>query len=156
MNIESARAFYQEYLDTVYQQRRLGELDRFFSEDLVVHPPFPGELNLSGVKTAAKMLLDTLSDCHIVPSTFVYADGILASRIVCTGTHTGSYMGIPPTGQKLQIIAHPHYRLQNGKFVEMWDCTDMVDLGMQIAKAHFPRATFALKRLRDGWTRLRA
>jgi predicted ester cyclase len=155
MNIESARAFYREYLDTVYQQRRLGELDRFFAEGLVVHPPFPGELTLSGVKAAAKTLLDTFSDCRIVPATFVYADGLLASRIVCTGTHTGSFMGIPATGQTVRVISHPQYRIQNGKFVEMWDCTDMMDLSLQIGKAHFPRATLVWNRLRDGWTWLR-
>lgn len=152
MNAEQAREFYQEYLDTIYQQRRTGELDRFFAEDLVVHPPFPGELNLSGVRSAMEMLLGTFSDCRIVPETFVYADGLIAARIVCTGTHTGSLMGIPATGQKVQVISHPQYRLRDGKFVELWDCTDMLSLVLQLGTARYPRVATALKRLRGGLT----
>ncbi|WP_394822281.1 ester cyclase [Pendulispora albinea] len=150
MDTESARAFYLDYLDTVYHRRQIRELDRFFSKDLVVHPPFPGALDFAGVKAAAAALLDTFSDCRLVPETFVYANGMLASRLVCSGTYAGRYFGVGPSGHRIDVIAHPQYRVQNGKFVELWDCTDMLGLIRQIGEASFPRVSSTVRRVRRG------
>ncbi|WP_083423329.1 ester cyclase [Stigmatella aurantiaca] len=132
MNTEQAREFYQQYLDTLYHERRLSEFPRFFHESLVVHPPFPGELSFAGVRGATQMLVEGFSDFRVTPGPFLYADNMIAARLTVTGTHTGPYMGIPPTGKKIQAIAHTHYRLHEGKIAELWDCTDALSLLQQL------------------------
>ena len=41
-------------------------------------------------------------------------------RVKITGTHTGEYHGIAPTGKKIVMDAVPHYRIVDGKIVEGW------------------------------------
>jgi predicted ester cyclase len=132
INTEKAREFYQEYLDTIYHRRRAEEIGRFVSNDLVIHPPFPGELNLSGLKTAAQTLLEAFSDLRVLPDLFMYTGDMIATRITFTGVHTGPFVGIPATGRKVQCIAHAYYLLRDGKIVELWDCTDTLTLMQQL------------------------
>ena len=39
-------------------------------------------------------------------------------RCTLTGTHEGSFMGIPPTGRKIEVTEIHIYRLEDGKAVE--------------------------------------
>ncbi|SEM13412.1 SnoaL-like polyketide cyclase [Stigmatella aurantiaca] len=78
------------------------------------------------------MLVEGFSDFRVTPGPFLYADNMIAARLTVTGTHTGPYMGIPPTGKKIQAIAHTHYRLHEGKIAELWDCTDALSLLQQL------------------------
>ncbi len=48
------------------------------------------------------------------------------------GTHRGSYDGISPTGNKVEIKYTSTYRIADGKVVEAWSSMDWLGLMQQI------------------------
>jgi predicted ester cyclase len=48
-----------------------------------------------------------------------------------TGTHTGVYRGIPPTGRQVTVTGTTIYRLEDGKIAEQWVESD--ELGLMLA-----------------------
>ncbi|HSL46445.1 MAG TPA: ester cyclase [Anaerolineales bacterium] len=50
-----------------------------------------------------------------------------------SGTHTGTFMGIPPTGKSFSNVPiHITYKLENGKIVDHWMLFDTADLMQQL------------------------
>jgi predicted ester cyclase len=46
--------------------------------------------------------------------------GKVTARVTLTGTHEGEYMGVPPTGNKINYTAMLEARFSEGKIVEAW------------------------------------
>jgi predicted ester cyclase len=49
-----------------------------------------------------------------------------------TGTHTGEFVGIPPTGKKVTIYRFWLYRIENGKIAELWGMDDTLGQFQQL------------------------
>jgi len=56
----------------------------------------------------------------------------IALHFTVTGTHRGTFQGIEATGRRVTISEFTLYRLQDRKFAEVWDLTDMDALMSQI------------------------
>lgn len=56
----------------------------------------------------------------------------VTKRWIYTGTHTGEFMGIPPTGKAIKMTAITIYRLVGGKVVECWWNYDSLGLMQQL------------------------
>ena len=55
-----------------------------------------------------------------------------------TGTHNGTFFGVPPTGKTIKVQAINFYRISNGQIVEEYGQPDMLGLLQQIGAV--PRA----------------
>jgi steroid delta-isomerase-like uncharacterized protein len=49
-----------------------------------------------------------------------------------TGTHTGTFFGVPPSGKSFSVLGINEFRLRDGKIVERWGVFDVMGLMMQI------------------------
>ena len=49
-----------------------------------------------------------------------------------TGTHDGEFMGVAPTGKKIEINGIQIGRFENGKIVERWGSSDELGIMQQI------------------------
>ena len=56
----------------------------------------------------------------------------VAFRETVTGTHKGEFMGIPPTGKKVETINTCIIRIADGKFAEGWATLDTLRLMQQL------------------------
>ena len=57
---------------------------------------------------------------------------LVALRTIVTGTHTGDYYGIPPTGRAVVSTFVAFDRVVDGKLVENWTVFDNYDLMRQL------------------------
>ena len=49
----------------------------------------------------------------------------VAARFTCSGTHTGEWLGHPPTGRRFERIDEAaFYRIRDGRIVESWGVED--------------------------------
>ncbi|ATB34176.1 ester cyclase [Melittangium boletus] len=133
MDAHKARELYTQYLTRLYLQRDIESLNQFFSPDAVTHPlPAGVPEGVQGLKLMARVWLESFSDIHFTLHSFLQDQDLVAARITLTAVHTGSFMGIPATGRRVEVADHPHYRIQNGKIVEIWDQLDMLSLLRQL------------------------
>ena len=78
-----------------------------------------------------------------VPDLRVTAHAVLCDEATQTvigrygyeGTHTGPFMGFPPTGNAIAMRSIDLWRVEDGVFVEHWDELNTLDLFMQIGAA---------------------
>ena len=55
----------------------------------------------------------------------VIAEGdTVAARVTMRGTHLGEFMGVAPTGKRVEVRAIDMFRIANGKIVEHWGHAD--------------------------------
>ncbi|MGI9174727.1 MAG: ester cyclase [Rhodothermales bacterium] len=59
-------------------------------------------------------------------------DDEVAIRYTISGTHEGEFMGVAPTGRKVEAAAMQIARFENGKVKERWGLTDQLGLLQQI------------------------
>ena len=48
------------------------------------------------------------------------------------GTHKGDFMGLQPTGRKIDAMAFQLYRIENGQLAEHWEVADFSTLMRQL------------------------
>ncbi|MHA1964063.1 MAG: ester cyclase [Candidatus Thorarchaeota archaeon] len=66
-------------------------------------------------------------DVHRTIENIIADENTVWIRVKITGTHTGEYRGIAPTGRKYVMEAVPSYRIVDGKIVEGWSVWNPID-----------------------------
>ena len=116
---ENARTIRRIY-DELWNARNLGLAEELIAEDAtnydtgLVPMPFGPEEMIGTVQMVTAAFPDNR---HEVEEVITEADTVVL-RCTLTGTHEGPFMGIPPTGRKIEVNEIHIYRLEDGKAVE--------------------------------------
>jgi predicted ester cyclase len=99
----------------------LDTLGEVVSEDLLTPKIMPGiPTGIEGAKAAHRIMLAGFPDYQTIIDDLFAEDDKVAARITMSGTHTGSFMGIPPTGKYVSFTGVYIARIANGKTAEHW------------------------------------
>lgn len=71
-------------------------------------------------------------DVHLTVEDIFGGGDKLAVRWTSRGTHLGEMMGMPPSGNKIEIMGISLFRLANGKIAEEWEGFDTLKMMQQI------------------------
>lgn len=122
----------------------IGDLDRFdafVDPNFVDHNALPGQKpGLAGLKDAYRMFSSAFSDLWYTFEALAADGDIVMGRGVIQGTHTGSFMGIPPTGKVIRWTGTRTFRVHDGKLTEGWIDLDMFGMMLQIGAIQMPGA----------------
>lgn len=77
-------------------------------------------------------LISAFPDWHWEMRHIVVDDDNIVVHFSVTGTHLGTFQGIQTTGRRVSVSEFTRYRLEGGKFAEVWDLLDMNALTKQI------------------------
>jgi predicted ester cyclase len=109
--------------------------------DFVDHEAPPGTPGgPEGYAATARWMRGVWTDAHweIVDS---FAKGDKAClRVIFTGKHDEEFMGVPPTGKRVEVQHIHMYRVENDKIVEHWAVRDDLELTRQLGLWDKPRA----------------
>jgi len=119
-----------------YEETSVGNLDavdELIADDFVDHEEFPGlEPDKEGVKKFFAMFRAAFPDARMEPHEML-ADGDLVScRATFTGTQQGEFMGVAPTGRRIEVNAIDILRFRDGQFVEHWGVMDAMTMMQQL------------------------
>ena len=76
--------------------------------------------------------LEGFPDLHLEVQDAVADDGMTAQRILFTGTHTGPFRGLPPTGREVRFSGIEINRMAGEKITEHWFQLDALTLFQQL------------------------
>jgi SnoaL-like polyketide cyclase len=113
---DDPRAVVQRLVDEVMNGGRLEVLDELCTPALT--PAARGWIG---------PFLASFSDVEMrVVETIVEQDRI-AARFACSGTHTGTWLGHPPTGRRFTGVSEAYFfRLSGGRIARVWGLEDTV------------------------------
>jgi len=112
------------------------------SPDYICHfAGFPKPMNLEEHIQANSTFLVAFPDFHHEVNDMIAEADKVTARVTLTGTHNGEFMGIPPTGNKIEYNASLTARFTDKKIVELWGIADMMTLMMQLGMELKPKKT---------------
>ena len=136
MSTEAIKATaYQLYEDfnKAFRTRNPNVLEEVISANIVDHNPAPGQaVGLEGVKQYAAMFSSAFPDIQNIVEDLIAEGDKVVSRLTVRGTHTGTFMGIPPTGKQVVVTLMEILRITDGKVVERWGQFDTLGLMQQL------------------------
>ncbi|KYH25333.1 snoaL-like polyketide cyclase [Halalkalicoccus paucihalophilus] len=116
-------------------------VDELFATEYVRHDPsLPEEKRgPEGFKETVEMWRTAFPDVEMTIDAIVAEGDLVAFRATETGTHEGTFMGIEPTGKRVELTGNVMHRLEDGKLVETWASFDMLGLMEQLGAIEMAR-----------------
>lgn len=131
MSTEANKAIVIQFYEEIFNKGDLNLADKVIAPNAVNHDPtmppgIPG--GPPGVKAAVTMLRSSFPDDHHTIEDLVAEGDKVVVRLTHSGTHQGSFLGLPPTGKHIRQSSIHIFRFADGKLVEAWANRD--DLGL--------------------------
>ena len=116
-----------------YGQGRYELAEQYVTTDYIDHEAPPGTpVGPEGANAVLRWLRGAFNDLsYEVLDAFADGDRV-AMRVATRGTHTGEFMGHPPTGRTFDIESIHIYRVEDGRVAEHWAKRDDIGLAQQI------------------------
>jgi predicted ester cyclase len=119
MGIQENKEFVRRYFEALSGNPKPAELvDQYVAEQLLKDHIAGAEAGFPKYEMLVEQMI---------------AEGDLVSVIArARGTHTGTFMGIPPTGKSFDVPLHITYRIEDGKIVDHWMLMDNAGIMQQL------------------------
>jgi steroid delta-isomerase-like uncharacterized protein len=102
----------------------LDVIDEVVAADAVTHWGDSESSTVAAIRADAERYLAAFSDVRTTIDDLLGEDDKVVLRWSTTGTHTGSYGRVPPTGRVVTMNGIDVYRLADGRIVEAWSMWD--------------------------------
>lgn len=133
MSHETNKELVRRAVEDVFNTGNLVAVEQLYAADYTHHDPgTPDVRNRTELQHWAAGLREAFPDLHITVDALVTEGDLVAKRWHCTGTQTGTFAGIPPTGRSVNFSGTTTYRIANGKIAETWWNTDLMTLMQQL------------------------
>lgn len=118
----------------VYREGNLELIDELYAEDYVEHnPALPDEIRgREDVREKIGMFVSAFSNATGSTEDIVVEDDTVADRHRFKAIHDGEFMGIPPTGNEVDVEGMAFHRFEDGKIAETWVQADMLGMMEQL------------------------
>ena len=120
MSIEENKNIVRRYQEA-YNNCDFDALAELVSADVLTPNIIAGmPSGLEGARVVHQTTLIGMPDYHTTIEDLIAEGDKVASRVTMTGTHTGNFWGIPPTGRRVNLTGIYIVRIKDGKIVEHW------------------------------------
>jgi steroid delta-isomerase-like uncharacterized protein len=106
-------------------------VDRFIAERYVNHNDFVAD-GREANRQFWTAFFTGLPDVGVTMEDLIVAGDRVVGRFTYRGTHTGDLLGIPASGEPVEMRSIDIWRVQDGMFVEHWDQLNLMQLFQQI------------------------
>jgi steroid delta-isomerase-like uncharacterized protein len=106
-------------------------VDRFVAEGYRNHNAFVDD-GREANRQFWTAFFTALPDLSATMEDFVTSGDRVVGRFVYRGTHTGELMGIPASGNQVEMRSIDIWRVEDGMFVEHWDELNLMEMFQQM------------------------
>lgn len=139
MATEENKVIFQRVMEEAFSQGNVVALGELMRPDFIEHEAGPGQgRGLEGVKTIVTMMHTAFPDLHATIEDMTAEGDKTWARVTFRGTHTGAFMGMPPTGKRVTFEAIDICRYADGKMVEHWGIIDRLGMMEQLGMIPTP------------------
>ncbi|MEU0405995.1 ester cyclase [Streptomyces sp. NPDC006197] len=132
MSAETNKALVRRLFEEVLNERRVEVIDELASTNYQENDPLPGQREgREGLKDRVTMLVEGLSPTFTIEDLIAEGDRVVI-RWTNNATHSGTFLGIPPTGRSCRFAGIDIFRLDDGRLVEHWDVVDQLSMLRQL------------------------
>ena len=122
-----------QIFDEAFNQGNLDVVDKLLIPDHSTHTNFGGIPNgPQGLKCLIAMFRNAFPDIHWTLEDEIKQGDKLAAHWTMRGTHTGQFLGNPPTGRPVEVQGIIFARTENGRIVEDWTLVDEMGILQQL------------------------
>jgi steroid delta-isomerase-like uncharacterized protein len=128
-------------IESAVAQMNAGNVDGYlelYADDLTVHGYPPGVEGKAGVSEFYRSFRNAFSDFELKVEDVLTDGDKVAGRYTIRGTHSGELMGVPGSGNKVDISGQSFFRFRDGRVVERWQSLDGAALLTQIGALPAP------------------
>jgi predicted ester cyclase len=130
----------QRFLTEVVNGGNLAANDELWAEDLIWHGGSLGEVHgLAAYKEfMAANGAGAFTGMRLTIHEVITAADKVVVRFTNSGTHTGPFMGVPPTGVRAAWLGIGIYTVTSGRISEAWFAEDIFGMLQQFGSARLP------------------
>jgi len=134
---EENKALVRRFYEEVWDRGNTDFAFEVFADDYVRHDlrstdALPGP---AGQKKIADDFRAAFPDLRVTVDLIFGEGDFVLGRWTATGTHSGSWAGLEPSGRRVEFSAANIWRFENGKVAEIWNHRDDLGLREQIGAA---------------------
>jgi steroid delta-isomerase-like uncharacterized protein len=126
-DLEVAMKFYE-----VYNDHKLELLDEILAPDYVGHVNAHDIQGAEAAKGFIGGFLQGIPDSHYEVVDTLTSGNKVVARWVCTGTQTGNFYGMEPSGKSINVTGITIFEIINGQINQLWNNWDQFTLVQQL------------------------
>ena len=126
---EDNKAIFRRFIDEVINPGDSDQMDKFVATDYIYNGVHVGS---EGYRQNHMSIRAAFPDFHVAIERIIGDDDIVAVDMIWSGTHTGRYRGIEPTGKHVAWRSTQFRRFANGMAAEGWGANDTMGLLRQL------------------------
>jgi steroid delta-isomerase-like uncharacterized protein len=138
--MESNGRVVRQFIEKVLNGGEIDASGEFFWDDMVEQVPLPGQgPGVEGLKHALRGFRQAFPDMHWTVQEQIVEGDKVVSRFEWTGTHQGTFLGVPATGHPVTVWGIVIDRLEGGKIKDTRIIMDTLGLLMQLGVVPPPK-----------------
>ena len=140
MSVEENRALIQHFVEEAFNRGNLGVVDEIYATGHIGHTAgLPAQTpGPEGVKEFVGLYRSAFPDLHTTIEDIVAEGDEVAYRWTSVGTHQGELIGVPPSGNRVELTGITIERIEGGKIVETWNNFDQLGMMRQVGATSAP------------------
>ncbi|HZM21287.1 MAG TPA: ester cyclase [Anaerolineales bacterium] len=132
MSLEENKDIVRRYQEA-YNTKDFEALAEVLAADVITPNIISGmPPGIEGAKAVHQKTLRGMPDYYTTIEDLIAEGDKVVARVTMTGTHTGNFYGIAPTGRRVNLTSIYIVRIANGKIVEHWGEEDGVAVLKQL------------------------
>ncbi len=104
----------------------------YWSENYTAHHD-PSARGREGLLDRLTMLSTAFSDTEVEVLLLIAKGDMVADSLRIAASHTGHFLGVPPSGKRVSWLQNEIFRLKNGRIIEGWVTRDWLGLLKQLS-----------------------
>jgi len=121
-NLEKIKTIVRRFNKEVIEQGNTESFEALMDKDFINHsaPESTNNGPEGMIYTFNNILRPAISNIQVIIYDQLAEGDVVTTRKVITGTHTGVFFGIEPSGKSISIDVIDIVRIRNGKYFEHW------------------------------------
>jgi len=130
--LERNKEIVREFIDRVFVHQDASAIDELAAEDFTPHTFGSMQPGREPLKEGMRRAAAGVSDAEFEIHDMIAEGDKVAARLTTRARHTGTFMGLPPTGKPYSIDEIHIFRLRDGQITEHWHEFDKMVLMAQL------------------------